>query len=258
MLIVLSPAKSLDYITPSITDEHTQPQFIERSDELISRLRHLSRAEIASLMRISDPLAALNAERYAAWSKKFTLKNAKQAILAFDGDVYGGLDARSLNAAQLTYAQSHIRILSGMYGLLRPLDLMQPYRLEMGTRLATARGKDLYGFWGDTLTTRLDSEMTDAKSKALINLASEEYFKAIKVNMLGTPVITPVFEDWKNGRYKIISFYAKRARGMMARYAAINGIMHPERLKRFDMEGYAFDGNRSAEHRWIFSRKLVE
>jgi cytoplasmic iron level regulating protein YaaA (DUF328/UPF0246 family) len=257
MLIVLSPAKSLDYTTPSTTDEHSQPQFIKRSAELINKLKHLSLAEIASLMRISDPLAALNAQRYAGWSQKFTLKNAKQAILAFDGDVYGGLDARSLNVAQLEYAQSHIRILSGLYGLLRPLDLMQPYRLEMGTRLATARGKDLYGFWEDTLTKALDLDMTKAKSKALINLASEEYFKAVKPDRLGTAVITPVFEDWKNGRYKIISFYAKRARGLMARYAAVNGITHPERLKRFDMEGYTFDGNRSTEHRWIFCRKIA-
>jgi cytoplasmic iron level regulating protein YaaA (DUF328/UPF0246 family) len=258
MLIVLSPAKSLDYITPSTTDKHSRPQFIERSAELIHKLKALSPAQIAGLMRISDPLAALNAERYACWSKKVTRKNAKQALLAFDGDVYGGLDARSLNAAQLEYAQSHIRILSGLYGLLRPLDLIQPYRLEMGTRFATAHGKDLYGFWGDALTKLLDSEMTKAKSKALINLASEEYFKAIQPDMLGVPVITPVFEDWKNGQYKIISFYAKRARGLMARYAAVNGITHPEKLKRFDAEGYVFNDKRSTEYRWIFCRKIAQ
>ena len=258
MLIVLSPAKSLDYTTPSITDKHSQPQFITQSAELIKELKQLSPAQIASLMRISDPLAALNAERYASWSKKFTLKNAKQAMLAFDGDVYAGLDARSLNEVQIEYAQSHIRILSGLYGLLRPLDLMQPYRLEMGTRLSTAHGKNLYGFWDNTLTKALDLEMTKAKSKALINLASAEYFKAVQPDMLGTPVVTPVFEDWKNGQYKIISFYAKRARGMMARYAAINCITHPQRLQRFDMGGYAFDGARSTEQRWIFRRKIIE
>lgn len=258
MLIVLSPAKSLDYVTPSTVDKHSQPQFIERSAELIKELKQLSPAQIASLMHISDPLATLNAERYAGWSKKFTKQNSKQAILAFDGDVYGGLDARSLNAAQLEYSQLHVRILSGLYGLLRPLDLMQPYRLEMGTRLATVHGKDLYGFWGISLTKSLALEMTKAKSKALINLASEEYFKAIRPDMLAAPVVTPVFEDWKNGQYKIISFYAKRARGLMARYAAVNRVTHPEQLKEFDMEGYAFDGKRSTEHRWIFCRNVVQ
>lgn len=256
MLIVLSPAKTLDYITPSITGKHSRPQFVEHSAELISTLKQLSPAQIASLMRISDPLALLNVDRYAAWSKRFTLKNSKQAILAFDGDVYGGLDASSLDEVQLDYAQSHVRILSGLYGLLRPLDLMQPYRLEMGTRLATARGKDLYDFWGDSLTKTLDKELTGRKSKALINLASEEYFKAVRPDDLATPVITPVFEDWKNGQYKIISFYAKRARGLMARHALVNGIIQPERLKLFDTEGYAYCGNESSEYRWIFRRKI--
>jgi cytoplasmic iron level regulating protein YaaA (DUF328/UPF0246 family) len=257
MLIVLSPAKSLNYTTPSSIDQHTQPQFIERSAELINQLKHLSPAEIASLMSISDPLAALNAQRYAAWSKKFTRKNAKQAILAFDGDVYGGLDAATLNAAEMQYAQAHIRILSGLYGILRPLDLMQPYRLEMGTRFATARGKDLYKFWGDALTKALAAEMKKAKSEALINLASEEYFKAVQPKSLGVPLVTPVFEDWKNGEYKIISFYAKRARGLMARYATVNAVTHPEMLKDFNHEGYAFDGKRSNEYRWVFRRKVA-
>jgi cytoplasmic iron level regulating protein YaaA (DUF328/UPF0246 family) len=258
MLIVLSPAKTLDYTTPSATDKHSRPQFIKRSAELISTLKQFSPAQVANLMRISDPLAALNADRYAAWSKKVTLKNARQAVLAFDGDVYGGLDARSLSAEQLDYAQSHIRILSGLYGLLRPLDLMQPYRLEMGTRLTTARGKDLYAFWEDTLTRALDLQLLETRSEALINLASEEYFKAVQPDRLSTPVITPVFEDWKNGQYRIISFYAKRARGLMARYAVVNGIVQPERLKQFDKEGYAFAGTRSGEHRWIFRRKIAQ
>ena len=206
MLIVLSPAKTLDYTTPSITDKHSRPQFVERSAELIDILKQLSPVQIGSLMRISDPLAALNANRYATWSKKFTFKNSRQAILAFDGDVYGGLDVRSLNIEQIDYAQSHIRILSGLYGLLRPLDLMQPYRLEMGTKLANMRGKNLYDFWGDMLTKVLVGETSGHKSKALINLASEEYFKAVRPDFLGMPVITPVFEDWKSGRYKIIHF----------------------------------------------------
>lgn len=257
MLIVLSPAKSLDYTTPSATNQYTQPQFIERSAELIKHLKQLSPAEIASLMHISDPLAALNARRYAAWSKKISRKNAKQAILAFNGDVYGGLDAGTLNMVQLEYAQAHIRILSGLYGILRPLDLMQPYRLEMGTRFATDRGKDLYGFWGDALTKALAAEMKKAKSQALINLASGEYFKAIQAKSLGVPLVTPVFEDWKNGEYKIISFYAKRARGLMARYAAINAITEPGMLKDFSDEGYAFDAKRSTECRWVFRRKVA-
>jgi cytoplasmic iron level regulating protein YaaA (DUF328/UPF0246 family) len=258
MLIVLSPAKTLEYTTSSITEKYSLPRFIERSADLIKTLRKMSSAQIASLMHISDPLAALNAERFDAWSRKFTLMNSKQAILAFNGDVYAGLDAGSLNAAQFDYAQSHIRILSGLYGVLRPLDLMQPYRLEMGTRLANSRGKDLYAFWEGMLTATIDQDLIEGKSKALINLASEEYFKAVQADRLSVPVITPVFEDWKGGQYKIISFYAKRARGLMARYATVNRIRRPERLKRFDMEGYAFDECDSTSHRWIFRRKLRE
>jgi hypothetical protein len=258
MLIVLSPAKTLDYDTPPTTDIHSQPIFIKRASELIKTLKNLSPAQIGSLMRISDPLANLNAGRYAAWSPKFTVKNAKQAILAFNGDVYEGLSAASLTATQLDYAQSHIRILSGLYGVLRPLDLMQPYRLEMGARLSTARGKDLYAFWAETVTEALDQAMCERKSKALINLASEEYFKAVKPHLLDAPVITPVFEEWKNGQYKVISFYAKRARGLMARYAAVTGITQPEKLKRFDSEGYAFDASVSTDRCWMFRRRVAD
>jgi cytoplasmic iron level regulating protein YaaA (DUF328/UPF0246 family) len=256
MLIVLSPAKTLDYDSPATTEMASQPDFIKRSAELIDTLKHLSPAQIGSLMHISDPLAALNAGRYAAWSPKFTRENAKQAILAFNGDVYEGLDAPSLNVKQLDYAQSHVRILSGLYGVLRPLDLMQPYRLEMGTRLPTARGKDLYAFWGDTVTQTLNKELDARKSKALVNLASEEYFKAVRPRLLVAPVITPVFEDWKNGRYKIISFYAKRARGLMARYAAVKGITQPDKLKKFDSEGYRFDEKDSSDVTWVFRRRV--
>ncbi|MDB5763451.1 MAG: yaaA [Herminiimonas sp.] len=257
MLIVLSPAKTLDYATPATTNVHSRPDFIKRSAELIDMLKRLPSEEIGSLMRISDPLAILNAGRYAAWSPKFTAKNAKQAVLAFNGDVYEGLDAPSLTARQLDYAQSHIRILSGLYGVLRPLDLMQPYRLEMGTRLPNARGKDLYAFWGDAVTQALNQALTGQKSKALINLASEEYFKVVRPKLLGTPVITPVFEDWKGGRYKVISFHAKRARGLMARYAAVKGITQAEKLKKFDSEGYAFDADASNERNWLFRRKIA-
>lgn len=256
MLIVLSPAKSLDYATPAHTEISSKPDFIKRSAELIDILREFAPDRIGSLMRISDQLATLNANRYAAWSPKFTLKNSKQAILAFNGDVYEGLDAASLNAKQLAYAQSHIRILSGLYGVLRPLDLMQPYRLEMGTRLANPAGKDLYAFWGDTVTTALNQRIAEEKTEALINLASEEYFKVVKPALLHTPVITPVFQDWKNGKYKIISFYAKRARGMMARYAAVKGIVRTEELKSFNEDGYAYDEKLSSEKSWIFRRRI--
>ncbi len=256
MLIVLSPAKTLDYDTPSTTGEHTLPDFIENAAELIEVLKDLSPADVSELMDISDALAVLNVTRYATWSRKFTKKNAKQAILAFNGDVYEGLDAGSMTAKQLSYAQSHIRILSGLYGALRPLDLMQPYRLEMGTRLANPRGKDLYTFWGGIVTEALNKVIATQKHKVLVNLASEEYFKVVKPKQLDAEVITPVFEDWKGGKYKVISFYAKRARGLMARYAAAKGITQAGKLKSFDAEGYAFDEAVSTEREWVFRRRV--
>jgi cytoplasmic iron level regulating protein YaaA (DUF328/UPF0246 family) len=207
---------------------------------------------------LSDALSALNVARYEAWSPKFTAQNSKQAVLAFNGDVYEGLDARTLNQKQLSWAQDHLRILSGLYGVLRPLDLMQPYRLEMGTRLQNAHGKDLYAFWGDEVTASLNESLAAVKSSALINLASEEYFKSVKPKNLTVPVITPVFEDWKGGNYKIISFYAKRARGLMARYAIEKKITKPEQLRLFDTEGYAYEPKSSTETTWVFRRKLLE
>jgi cytoplasmic iron level regulating protein YaaA (DUF328/UPF0246 family) len=257
MLIVLSPAKTLDFESPIKVNKTTEPDFIPRSAELISTLRTMPPAQIGSLMSISDSLAQLNVARYASWSKKFTPDNSRPAVLAFDGDVYEGLDARSLNARQLDWAQKHLRILSGLYGLLRPLDLMQPYRLEMGTRLATKRGKDLYAFWGDQITEALNESLTVAKAQALVNLASEEYFKSVKPAKLDRPVITPVFEEWKGGGYKIVSFFAKRARGLMARYAIEHKLTKPEQLKDFDSEGYAFDAKASNEARWIFRRRTA-
>lgn len=257
MLIVLSPAKTLAMETPPTTIKSSLPEFIAHSAQLIDVLKTFSPAQVASLMHISDPLAALNFDRYANWSQEFSPQNAKQAVLAFNGDVYTGLTATTLSPAQLDYTQSHVRILSGLYGMLRPLDLMQPYRLEMGTRLATARGKNLYAFWGDIVTTALDGVLRERDYSALINLASEEYFKVIKPDLLSVPVITPVFEDWKNGNYKIISFYAKRARGMMTRYAALHNVTQPEQLQDFDMEGYAFDADGSSAHNWLFRRKLA-
>lgn len=255
MLIVLSPAKSLDYASPLSTREQSLPQFIDHAAELIATLRQLAPSQIASLMKISDPLAALNADRYAAWTPQFSSDNARQAVLAFNGDVYGGLEAGSLPAAAMRYLQSHVRILSGLYGMLRPLDLMQPYRLEMGTRLKTARGASLYAFWGKLVSEALERDLRERKSTALVNLASEEYFKVVQPSLLGAPVITPVFQDWKDGRYKIISFYAKKARGLMARYAALNAVTDPERLKDFDLDGYAYDAEASSPSQWLFRRR---
>ncbi|OWW21610.1 peroxide stress protein YaaA [Noviherbaspirillum denitrificans] len=258
MLIVLSPAKTLDYDTPLTTDEHTLPDFIEDAAELVGMLKKFSPADLSGLMGISDALAVLNVTRFGEWSRKFTKKNARQAILAFNGDVYEGLDAKTLTPKQLAYTQSHVRILSGLYGTLRPLDLMQPYRLEMGTRLANARGKDLYAFWDGRVTEALNKALATHKCKVLVNLASEEYFKVVKPKLLDAEVITPVFEDWKGGRYKVISFHAKRARGLMARYAAAKGLTQAEKLKDFDAEGYAFDEGASTDRQWMFRRRIAD
>lgn len=256
MLIVLSPAKSLDLETPPTTSLHSTPDFLDHSAQLIERMRQFSPAEVGSLMGISDALSALNVARYASWTPK--LDDARQAIMAFNGDVYAGFEARSLQPAQLDYAQSRVRILSGLYGLLRPLDLIHPHRLEMGTRLSTARGKDLYAFWGDTITNGLNRTAREQGAQVLVNLASEEYFKSVKPRQLDVPVIAPVFEDWKNGKYKIISFYAKRARGMLARYAAVNNIRDPQQLKQFDVDGYAYVPEASNDTSWVFRRKVGE
>jgi cytoplasmic iron level regulating protein YaaA (DUF328/UPF0246 family) len=260
MIIVLSPAKSLDYDTPPHIPRHSLPQFVDHSAELIQTLRTLSPESIGSLMSISDPLAHLNFQRYQHWTPTFSPTNAKQAVLAFNGDVYEGFDARSLAENDLDFAQRHVRILSGLYGVLRPLDLMQPYRLEMGTRLGNLRGRDLYAFWGDRITHALSGELEDREpgSRALVNLASEEYFKSVRPKKLDAPVITPVFEDFKGGRYKIISFYAKRARGMMARYAVLNRASQPSELKAFDSDGYAFAPEVSSEQTWVFRRRLAD
>ncbi|MDF3837897.1 peroxide stress protein YaaA [Cupriavidus basilensis] len=261
MLIVLSPAKSLDYETPPRLKTHTLPRFIDRSAVLIERLRKLAPQDIGALMDISDKLAVLNATRYGDWSPEFTAANSKQAVLAFNGDVYEGLGASSLSGDDLGFAQKHVRILSGLYGVLRPLDWMQPYRLEMGTRLDNALGKDLYAFWGDDVTNLLKEDFKALKaegSPTLVNLASEEYFKVVRPKVLDARIVTPVFEDWKGGRYKIISFHAKRARGYMARYAVTHRITEPAGLKRFAEHGYAFDAAASDDARWVFRRRLED
>ncbi len=254
MIIVLSPAKSLDYQTPPTLAEYSQPDFLDQSQQLIEGLRELSPAQVASLMKISDPLAALNVTRYAEWTRPFTLDNAKQAVLAFNGDAYEGLAAPSLSLADLHFAQAHLRILSGLYGLLRPLDLMQPYRLEMGTRFANSGGRDLYVFWGEHITDALNSALRDAGAKVLVNLASEEYFKAVKSKKLSVPVIQPVFEDWSGGKFRVVSFYAKRARGLMARLAIVNRLTDAAGLKDFD--GYAYTADSSSDRVWVFRRRL--
>ena len=256
MLLVLSPAKSLDLETPASTRLHSQADFLDRSAQLIERLRQFSPGEIASLMGISDQLSTLNANRYAAWSA--SPAEARQAVMTFDGDVYGGLQARTLKPAQLDYAQARVRILSGLYGLLRPLDLIHPHRLEMGTRLANEHGKDLYAFWGDSITEALNRTAREQGAKVLVNLASQEYFRSVKTGLLDMPVITPVFEDWKNGKYKIISFYAKRARGLLARYAAVKKIRDPEKLKAFKEDGYAYVKQDSDRQTWIFRRRVAD
>lgn len=255
MIFVLSPAKTLDYQTPPAIATHTQPAFLAQSAELIEVMRAMSRAEVARVMDLSDPLAALNVARYGAWSPPFTPANAKQAVLAFNGDVYAGLAAADLQKADLAYAQRHLRILSGLYGLLRPLDLMQPYRLDMGTRLANPRGKDLYAFWGERLTESLNALLAKEKSRVLVNLASAEYFRAVKTKRLAARLVTPVFEERKGGKYKIIGFFAKRARGLMARYAIVNRIARPEGLQDFACEGYAFAPNVSDEATYVFRRR---
>jgi uncharacterized protein len=252
MLMVISPAKTLDFDTPPTTHVTTQCDFLDRSAELIKILKPMSAPQVAKLMDLSDKLAALNVARYESWKRPFTPKNAKQAVLAFDGDVYDGLDANTLTKAGLDRAQRQLRILSGLYGLLRPLDLMQPYRLEMGTGLPNSQGKDLYAFWGDRLGKALNAELATHKTKVLVNLASDEYFKAVKG--LDYPVVTPVFQERKGGVYKIVSFSAKRARGLMVRYVLDHKIDDPAGLKDFDVEDYVFDKKSSTDDRLVFRR----
>ena len=258
MLIVISPAKTLDFETPTSTKPHTLPGFLDNSAKLIDQLRQLEPDKIGKLMSISPKLATLNSNRYHQWSLPFNLNNAKQSILAFKGDVYTGLDATSFNADELAFAQERLRILSGLYGILRPLDLIQPYRLEMGTQLNNPRGKDLYAFWGDIITDAVNQDIKKQRTSTLINLASNEYFKSIRPEKLNANVITPVFKDRKNDVYKIISFFAKKARGQMSRYIVQHKLTNPEDIKHFDVAGYSFNANASTKDRWIFTRDNPE
>ncbi|TNF91687.1 MAG: peroxide stress protein YaaA [Gammaproteobacteria bacterium] len=255
MLTVISPAKTLDYDTPTVTDSFTQPAHLTQSRKLIKRLRELSATDLSSLMHISDGLAELNQQRFKQWKTPFKPENARQALFAFKGDVYLGLDAYSLNPDNVEFAQDHLRILSGLYGLLRPLDLMQPYRLEMGTRLDTEQGSNLYQFWDDRITRSLNQELKQSDTRTLINLASTEYFKSIKPKQLQADIITPAFKEYRDGQYKFIQFFAKKARGLMARYIIDNRIDDSEGLKDFNYEGYGYKPSLSNEREWVFTRR---
>jgi cytoplasmic iron level regulating protein YaaA (DUF328/UPF0246 family) len=254
MLILISPAKTLDFETPAVTKTATQPVFLNESQLLINDLQKLTPGKVSSLMGISEKLGNLNFERFMEWHTPFTPKNAKQAAMAFKGDVYTGLEAEKLSADELKFAQQHLRILSGLYGVLRPLDLIQPYRLEMGTKFANARGKDLYEFWGDRITTELNGQLKKLKSNVVVNLASNEYFKAVNPKALNARLVTPVFKDLKNGNYKIISFYAKKARGLMSAWIIKKGISDPKDLKKFNVAGYRYNAELSKPNAPVFTR----
>lgn len=255
MLVVISPAKTLDFETPARTSLASMPGLLDDSAELIKALRQYSPAQLSELMGLSDKLATLNSTRYEAWQLPFTPDNAKQALLAFRGDVYQGLDADNLSEEDDRFAQEHLRILSGLYGLLKPLDLIQPYRLEMGTSLNNDRGKDLYQFWGSRITDLLNEELDTGRYDTLINLASNEYFKVLQPKQLNAQIITPVFKDRKNDKYKVISFFAKKARGMMTRFIIQNRIEQAEGIKEFDTGGYRFNPDFSSENEWVFTRE---
>jgi len=254
MLMVISPAKTLDYTTAPVTQTFSQPEHLAQSTELIALLREMSPAQISELMQLSDKLAGLNVARYASWQPPFSLSNAKQALLAFKGDVYSGLAAQDFSEQDFIFAQQHLRILSGLYGLLRPLDLMQPYRLEMGTRLPNPQGKDLYAFWGTQISQWLNQALAQQGDNLLLNLASNEYFSAIKKDALNAQIIDTEFRDLKNGQYKIISFYAKKARGLMARFVIKQRVCQLDTLKAFNAEGYYFSKGLSSENRLVFLR----
>lgn len=257
MLFLLSPAKTLDYESPVPDVPHTLPAFVDDATRLIEVLRRKSPQQLATLMDISDPLAALNAARYQAWSAKFTQRNSRQAVLAFDGDVYDGLQARQLSAPDLDWAQRHLRILSGLYGVLRPLDWMQPYRLEMGTALKVGDSANLYQYWGSRIAEYLNAALAADKTPVVINLASQEYFKSVDRRVLKARVIDCVFEEWRGTGWKIISFSAKKARGLMARYAITHRVETPRKLEAFNLEGYAFDPAASQAERLVFRRRTA-
>jgi hypothetical protein len=255
MLMVISPAKTLDFDSPLATSKNSQPRLLDQSQQLINELQKLAPHDISTLMSVSDKIGTLNFDRFQAWQQPFNEDNARAAVLAFKGDVYTGMQAETFQASDFNFAQKHLRILSGLYGLLRPLDLMQAYRLEMGTKFANKNGKNLYQFWDNKITTILNEDIKDSGSKELINLASNEYFKSVQLKYLDSEVITPIFKDFKNGKYKIISFYAKKARGMMAAYIIKNKIKNVEDIKSFNIDGYRFDNDMTRDNNWVFTRE---
>lgn len=258
MLMLISPAKSLDFDSPLLTEQYSQPDFLAHSQQLINVLQQLSPLDIERLMKISPALANLNMGRFLNWQQPFTPDNARQALLAFTGDVYQGMAASTFSEDDFAFAQRHLRILSGLYGLLKPLDLIQPYRLEMGTALANPHGKNLYAFWGNVITGAVMAALQQQQDDVLVNLASEEYFKSVNKAGLQARLITPVFKDLKNGQYKIISFHAKKARGMMAAYIIKNRLTEAESIKAFDRAGYYFSDAQSRGDQWVFLRDHAE
>jgi len=255
MLIVISPAKSLDFETAPTCNEFTMPEMLEYSEKLIGRLQKMSPKQLAKLMGISANLGELNFQRFQSWHLPFTPENAEQAVLAFNGEVYQGLDASTLSEQQLQLAQTKLRILSGLYGVLKPLDLMQPYRLEMGTKIKYYKSKDLYEFWNPTITKKINEAVAESGSSILLNLASNEYFKSIDKKKVKAEIVTPEFKDLKNGQYKIISFFAKKARGLMTRFILENKLANPEDLQAFDLEGYNFNPRLSKPGNPVFTRE---
>ncbi len=254
MIAVLSPAKTLDYDPLDRKFETSLPQFVAESASLIKTLKRQSKKSIKALMKVSDAIAELNVNRYKSYDETFQSETVKEAIFAFKGDVYRGFDAESLTKSQIKYANKHVRILSGLYGILKPLDLMQPYRLEMGTKLSTRRGKNLYEFWNDKITASLNEELSGYKQPIIINLASNEYFKSIKTDQLDADIINVTFKEYKGEELKFISFHAKRARGLMARYMVQNKLTKPEQLKHFDLEEYHYSAEGSTDHELLFIR----
>lgn len=252
--MIISPAKTLDFEHASPTKEYTIPDALDRSQELINILNQMDSFELAGLMKISMKLADLNSSRFRSWQRPFTPDNAKQSLFAFMGDVYTGLNATTLDSFGIAFAQKHLRILSGLHGLLRPLDLMQAYRLEMGTKLTNPHGETLYDFWGNTITEMLNHAVVEQGDQSLINLASNEYFKSLQTKALDAEIITPVFKEKRNGDYKVISFSAKKARGMMCRYIIDKQITEPDKIKNFDLSDYAFNEGLSSANEWVFTR----
>jgi len=257
MLTVISPAKKLDYSSTVSSTAHSQPALLEHSQELLTGLKALSPKDVCALMGLSDKLGALNYERFQEWQTPFTTDNARPAVLAFKGDVYQGLDAESMSDKQLDWAQDNLRILSGLYGLLRPLDLMQPYRLEMGTKFANDRGADLYQFWGGIITDEINKLLAKSSDAVLVNLASNEYYKVVQADQIQGRVLTINFKEWRRDAYRFVSFSAKRARGLMARYMIDQRAENADALRGFDVDGYAFNEDLSSEDEWIFTRHPI-